>query len=106
MSERVTLRDSNGLYVWAEILDDGVLQIAGQDLGPPQGLGLGSEYEYWLTVQPDEISLVVAALGGAEGDDVLPLLQANGDQICQTGEQKWLTSLGIEPGFFSYSSMD
>lgn len=104
MSDRVTLKDSNGLHVTAEILDTGELQIAGQDLGPPSGMG--SEYEYWLTVQPGEIGRVVAALGGTDGDDVLPLLQANGEMICHTGEQKWLTSLGITPGFFSYSSMD
>ncbi len=85
MSERVTLWDSDRLHIWAEFTRRGQLEIAGQDLGPPSAMG--SEYEYFLTVEPGEISRVVAALGGAEGDDVLPLLQANGEMIYHAGEQ-------------------
>jgi hypothetical protein len=105
MSEPVTLWDRDGLHIGAEFTRDGQLQIAGQDLRPPSFMG-GGEYEYWLTVGPGDIPRVVAALGGAEGDDVLALLQANGEMIYHAGEQTWLKSLGIEPEFFSYSSMD
>jgi len=51
---------------------------------------MGGEYEYWLTAEPGDIPRVVAALDGAEGDDVLPLLQANGEMIYHAGEQTWL----------------
>jgi len=95
MSERVTLWDSDRLHIWAEFTRDGQLQIAGHDLRPPSFMG-GDEYEYWLTVEPGDIPRVVAALGGAEGDDVLALLQANGEMIYHAGEQTWLKSLGIE----------
>jgi len=104
MSERVTLWDSDRLHIWAEFTPRGQLEIAGQDLGPPSAMG--GEYEYFLTVEPGDIPRVVAALGGDEGDDVLPLLQTNGELIYHAGEQTWLKSLGIEPGFSSYSSMD
>jgi len=104
MSEPVTLWDRDGLHIGAEFTPRGQLQIAGQDLGPPSFMG--GEYEYRLTVEPAEIHRVVTALGGTEGDDVLALLQANGEMIYHAGEQKWLKSLGIEPDFSSYSSMD
>ncbi len=101
MSKPVTLWDSDHLHIWAEITNGGRLQIAGQDLR-----AMGGEYEYFLTIQQQDIPRVVAALGGAQGDDVLPLLQANGEMIYHAGEQTWLKSLGIDPEFFSYSSMD
>jgi len=104
MSEPVTLWDRDHLHIWAEITDGGLLRIAGQDLRPPPAMG--GEYEYFLTVEQEDIPRVVAALGGAKSDDVLPLLQANGEMIYHAGEQTWLKSLGIEPEFFSYSSMD
>ncbi len=72
----------------------------------PRPPGDGGEYEYFLAIEQEDIFRVVAALGGAHGDDVLPLLQANGEMIYHAGEQTWLKSLGIEPKFFSYSSMD
>ena len=99
MSKPVTLWDSNHLHIGAEITNDGRLQIAGQDLR-----AMGGEYEYFLTIEQADIPRVVAALGGAQGDDVLPLLQANGEIIYHAGEQTWLKSLDIEPGFFSYSN--
>jgi hypothetical protein len=104
MSESVTLWDRDHLHIWAEITNGSRLRIAGQDLRPPPAMG--GEYEYFLTVEPEDIPRVVAALGGAKGDDVLPLLEANGEMIYHAGEQTWLKSLGIEPGFFSNSSMD
>ncbi len=101
MSEPVTLWDRDGLHIWAEFTRDGQLQIGGQDLRPPSFMG-GGEYEYWLTVEPGDIPRAVAALGGAQGDDVLALLQANGEMIYHAGEQNWLKSLRIEPGFSSH----
>jgi ADP-ribosyl-[dinitrogen reductase] hydrolase len=90
--------------VRAQVRADGALEFAGQDLDPPEGLG--SEYEYFLTVDATDIPLVVAALGGEPDDDVLDLLEAHGEQIVTTGEQTWLRSLGLNPGFCSYVSFD
>ncbi|WP_171166165.1 hypothetical protein [Streptomyces sp. I05A-00742] len=92
---RVSLYAANRLYVNARLDADGRLHIEGQDLSR-------GEYEYMLSVKPDEIPLVVTALGGADGDDVLDLLAANGTEIVHFGEMRWLKSLGVEPGFSSY----
>ncbi|GAA3079775.1 hypothetical protein VR41_06430 [Streptomyces sp. NRRL B-1568] len=92
---KVSLYAANRLYVDARFGRDGGLVIEGQDLS------LG-EYEYMLSVKQDEIPIVVAALGGAPGDDVLELLAGHGTEIVQFGEMRWLKAQGIEPGFSSY----
>ncbi|MEU1378280.1 hypothetical protein ABZ442_32210 [Streptomyces triculaminicus] len=93
--KKVSLYAANKLWVDARINVEGKLLIQGQDLN-------NGEYEYMLSVPEAEIPKVVAALGGAPGDDVLELLAAHGPEIVRFGEMRWLKSLGIEPGFSSY----
>jgi hypothetical protein len=98
-ARRVSIYARNSLYVDASLDAAGVLRISGQDLG--ENL-YGGEYEYNLTVEAADVPKVVAALGGAPGDDVLELLQANGEQVVRAGEKTWLEGLGIEVGFSSW----
>jgi hypothetical protein len=86
------------LTTWADLKDDGSLVLSGQDLG---GHPMGGEYEYAHTVPPGQVPLVVAALGGAPGDPVLPLLERHAELVVGTGEGAWLASIGVEPGFWS-----
>lgn len=89
-----------GLYVDVELSDTGTLRFSGQDLRDGNVFGRG-EYEYELTVGATDVRKVVEALGGAPGVDVIDLLVANAEPIIQTGEMRWLQSLGIKPGFWS-----
>lgn len=78
-------------HLSARIDENGDLCIDGQDLGSGVGQFWGegsSEYEWCITVQAAEIPRVIAALGGAKGDDVLALLAArsNKDELCATTE--------------------
>jgi hypothetical protein len=95
----ISLWAANGLSVVAELKPDGTLVFQGQDLNP--GNPWGAEYEYALTVGSADVPRVVAALGGAAGDDVLALLKAHAEQIVGRGEKTWLRGIGIEPGFWS-----
>jgi len=97
---RVKLWERNRLYVYAVLKADGRLVIEGQDLSKPNPWGTG-EYEYDITVSAADVPRVVAALGGAEGDDVLVLLAGEADTIVRRGERQWLRDLGIELGFWS-----
>jgi hypothetical protein len=91
--------DRNGLLVQARWGDTGNLVIVGQDLGDlPWGV---SEYEYGITVPSDAVPLVIAALGGDAGDDVLALLAEQGEAIVARGELAWLKEIGAEPEFWS-----
>lgn len=90
------------LFVDASLTDDGELVIAGQDLGRP---GM-AEYEYSLRVPAADIPTVVGALGGGPGDDVLALLERDGQQIVRRGEKSWLESLGLRPAFWSRTELD
>ena len=89
----VTMFESEGLAVWAEVNRLGDLIIQGQDLGDHV---FGGEYEYALTVPASQVAAVAQALGGEEAAEVLGLLKANGQRIVQMGERKWLQSLGVE----------
>ena len=84
----------NRLYVDAVLTPSGDLVFEGQDLNGWLG---SEEYEYWVTAPAALVPLVVAALGGAAGDDVLELLVAHADEIVMRGESTWLRSLGIDP---------
>ncbi|PZS28326.1 MAG: hypothetical protein DLM58_17225 [Pseudonocardiales bacterium] len=87
---------SNGLYVDASVGADGSLHISGQDLR-----SFDDEYEYELTVAPDDVPRVIAGLGGGPGGDVVELLVGHAEDIVNVGELTWLRSLGIEPDFWS-----
>lgn len=92
----VILDEREGLRIWATTREDGALVVCGRDTrmnpwGP-------SDSEYALTVPPDDVPTVVAALGGG---DVLDAVQAHARDIVLTGERAWFRSLGIEPEFWS-----
>ncbi|GAA0817281.1 hypothetical protein [Spirilliplanes yamanashiensis] len=97
---RARLWAKNNLYVDAVLRPDGSLVFRGQDLTSPNMWGTG-EYEYALTVAPADVPRVVAALGGSAADDVLALVEANGERIVTTGEQRWLRGAGVDPQFWS-----
>ncbi|GAB2908186.1 ADP-ribosylglycohydrolase family protein [Rhodococcus aerolatus] len=92
---QVTIYDRDRLAVWARLLEDGQLQLEGQHLYDD-----GEDYEYFLTVR--DVGKVVAALGGAPGDDVLTLLQAHGEDVVAHGETEWLRSRAISYETFTY----
>jgi hypothetical protein len=56
---------------WATLSPLGALTIEGQSLTSGSG---ADEYEWAFSVPADQVPGLVAALGGATGDDVLPLL--------------------------------
>lgn len=76
------------LWVGAREWSDGAVSIEGQDLGPHTPGG--EEYEYFFTIEPGDVPALRAALGGAEGDDVLDLLAVRGEQVVGMGEMRWL----------------
>ena len=84
--------DADLLHIWAEFDEGGKLVISGQDLKPSP---FGDEYEYAITVQRNDISKVVAALGGAPVEGVMQLLEAHGPEIHGQGEQRWLESIDV-----------
>ena len=88
----------NGLVVTAKVADDGEVTIYGHDLSG----AVYDEYEYWLTVPATGTPAITRALGGRPSDDVLSLLEANGEQIVRAGESTWLTAQGIDFGFYSW----
>ena len=96
--EAVTLWNENGLHVWVNWGTEGKLVLQGQSLSG------GGEYEYALSVLSEDVPKVVAALGGDAGADAIDLIKANSDSIVRQGEQTWLKSLGITPGFWARSS--
>ncbi len=85
------------LFVDAYSWSDGSVSIEGQDLGP--NTPTGDEYEYFATVEPADVPVLLTALGGQPGDDPLRLLQEQGESIVQGGETRWLTEHGIPYSF-------
>jgi hypothetical protein len=91
------LRARDGLYADVERTPDGGLVIRGQDL---HTFG-DNEYEYTLTVRPEDVPTLVAALGGQPKDDVVELLVAHSEDIFRQGESTWLDSIGVRAKFWS-----
>lgn len=94
----VTLHDAERRTLRARRSAHGDLLIEGQDL-------TGDEYEWVHTIAPVDIETVVSALGGRTGDDVLPLLEAGGEQIWREGEGTWLKRLGVPADFWSWGDL-
>jgi hypothetical protein len=95
MARRTTFFARERLHIDVVLTDDGDLVFEGQDLNPP--MKDIDEYEYDITVRAADVPVVVAALGGSPGDDVLALLVAHGEEIVTQGESRWVTSLGLTP---------
>lgn len=85
--------------VWIE-MKDGDLRISGQTL---RG---SSEYEYFITVEPQHFGAIRQDLSGGADDDVIGLIKAHRERIFAQGETTWLKSLGIEHGFSNYFDAD
>lgn len=88
------------LFVDAYVWSDGAVSIEGQDLGPHTPGG--DEYEYFATVEPGDVPLLLTALGGQPGDDPLALLETQGESIVRGGETAWLDAHGIPYGFHTW----
>ena len=84
---RADPRRDPGLWVWATLRDSGALSFSRQSLGG----GLGESEESHTVAAPD-VPLVVAALGGAEGDDVLELLRSRAGAITALDGGRWTGS--------------
>jgi hypothetical protein len=101
MTGRRQLWQRDRLYVVAVLEEDGDLVFEGQDLNGWLG---SAEYEYWVRCPAADVPRVVAALGGAPGDDVLTLLVEHADELVMRGESTWLRSIGITPDIDTHSS--
>jgi hypothetical protein len=88
----------DGLTVSIHLTDEGDLRFAGHDLS---GHPFSNEYEYWVTIPAVDVPIVVSALGGRPGDNVLELMADHAATIVRRGERAWVESLGIEPSFFA-----
>jgi hypothetical protein len=71
----------NSRYLDASLDMGGSLVIKGQDLGPDTAIvSSDGEYEWTSTFAPVDIPALVALLGGAEGADILDVLESYTDQ--------------------------
>ena len=104
VTDRRSLRVEKDLFIHAERMPDGGFQIQGHDLrgNPLLSDDPDQDYEYTITVGKRDLRKVVKALGGRRRDDALDLFEANYPAISKIGELKWLKSLGISPGFWSW----
>jgi len=62
----------------------------------------GHNYEYWITVAPDQFDLLRQALGAGPDADVVDLVCTHVHEIMARGERSWLDDHEIERGFSSY----
>lgn len=98
-AEKVTLLAHNRMWVHAELGPDGGLAFVGQDLNPDNPYR--AEYEYVITVDPDDVPRVVAAVwdlvGRDAGDDIdiLALLRIHRNEIIRAGEHAVLKRHGV-----------
>ena len=60
----------------ARLLEDGSLRIDGHDLGPAtKVVSSDGEYEWSYRYPPSSVGMLLSALGGADGQDILDLLE-------------------------------
>jgi hypothetical protein len=95
--ESVTLHDADHRTLRARRSARGDLLLEGQDL-------TGDEYEWAHTIAPLDIETLVLDLGGRTGDDVLRLLEAEGEHVWREGEGAWLRRLGVPADFWSWGT--
>jgi hypothetical protein len=78
----------------------GALRFSGHDLRPPSAFG--DEYEYWITVPPQELPALAAELGVDDHHAALvAALGERAEEIVGRGERTWLTERGIKIEFFA-----
>ena len=98
MTTRVFL-ERGTCCVWIKMIEDGSLRLSGQDLGG--GLGV-DEYEYWITVHPQDFARIREALGAEPDVNIEDLMCANAKMIHSCGELTWLRAIGVVPDFANY----
>lgn len=96
--ERLALFERDGLRVHAVIRSDRALVFEGQDLLN------GREYEYFVTVSPDQVPMLMVALAGQPGQGILALLAAHAEEVACRGEVAWLEDKGITPKVATWGS--
>ena len=90
MTERVFM-DRGSCRVWIS-MPDGRLRLSGQDLGGFMGT---SEYEYFITVEPEHFEALRSALEAPPDADIVDAMCAKAEAIYTRGETTWLTDHGI-----------
>lgn len=90
MAERVFIKRGS-CSVWIS-MPEGKLTLSGQDFGGFMGT---SEYEYFITVEPEHFDALRSALGVPPDADLVDAMCANADEIFTTGETTWLENHGI-----------
>jgi hypothetical protein len=84
--ERRSVRACSGSSIRILILCSLFVLIEGQDLGPTVSKLMGDlEYEWTGTIAAADVPLLVAALGGAAGDDVLGAVRGDTLFLLATG---------------------
>jgi hypothetical protein len=71
--------DGGTQFEAAQLEDDGTLRVTGHDTGPSVTEFFGADitaYEWVYVVPPDRVAVLLHALGGNPGDDVLSALAA------------------------------
>lgn len=95
----MVIHDSDGLVVEAERTADGGVVIRGRDTRP--GLGRAA-YTYVVTVAPQDVPTMVAALAGGPDVDPVWLLSVT-PEVVETGERSWLEEHEVPHEFHSRS---
>ncbi|MBC7631604.1 hypothetical protein [Aeromicrobium sp.] len=101
--ETRVFKEKGTCCVWISLTEAGELRLSGQDLGGFMGT---SEYEYVITVQPDDFGTICTALGEPVDADIIEVMCARAEEIFDRGERTWLTDLGIDAGFSNWHSFD
>lgn len=89
--------------VWIALTSAGALRLSGQDFC---GFAGTTEYEYFITVQPDDFATIRTALHESPDADIIEAMCAQADMIFAMGEATWLKSLGITFGFANWYGFD
>ena len=77
--------------MWVDYSGTGALVFTGLD----RGYFGDSDYEYTITVAPEEFPALRAGLGGDPTDDVVELLCRHVAVVMPCGERTWLDGPGI-----------
>ena len=90
--------EQNTCCVWIKMVGN-ELRLSGQDLG---GHPACDEYEYFITIGPDEFDKIRAALAAPTDADIFDVMCGHAESIYTTGETTWLNSIGVEYEFDSW----
>jgi len=86
--------------VWVGYNDAGELEFYGDEdafMGDD-----GHNYQYWITVAPDQFDKLRATLDADPATDVVDRVCGHVAQIMSRGERSWLDHHGIERGFHCF----